>query len=170
MSPAGLKQLFFFACSMFNFLLKIRLFSLFRLFYMCCHLHWQLIRWSTFDGNKFSSEIDGVAGPVDKGWIITSSWNVMGTSADPDGWQYASALDSAMWWPSQHNTCKCALFIPYFCFTCLFCPVILCAVVSGSMLVISWFILCIIECLQRLCGGGSGIVNNGRRRKEGVEY
>jgi hypothetical protein len=49
--------------------------------------------------------------PLPEGWEVTATWSIMSGQFDPDGWQYATALDSACWYPQNNNSlCKAQYF------------------------------------------------------------
>lgn len=65
-----------------------------------------ICRWSSADGKIFKDELNDVGLPLPDGWEVENSWNIMSTTFDPDGWQYATNLDSACWYP-ENNSALC---------------------------------------------------------------
>ena len=85
-------------------------------------------RWSTADGKTFTDELEQAGSKVPEGWEVSSTWSIMSTSFDPDGWQYATRLDSANWYPENNNAlCKpnripsmSTISVAYLSVVCLF--------------------------------------------------
>jgi hypothetical protein len=70
---------------------------------ICTSVH----RWSTADGKTFKDDLEATGIPLPEGWEETATWSIMSGKFDPDGWQYATALDSACWYPQNNNSlCK----------------------------------------------------------------
>lgn len=68
-------------------------------------------RWSTPDGQKFTEDLEHAGIVTPEGWAVTATWSIMSTQFDPDGWQYATALDSPFW-HFENNSTLCKLCHP----------------------------------------------------------
>lgn len=60
-------------------------------------------RWSTSDGVTFADQLDRISAPVPEDWDITSTWSVMRTHEDPDGWSYATDFSDTFWYSSSSD-------------------------------------------------------------------
>ena len=67
-----------------------------------------IYRWSTPDGQKFTEDLEQAGMQLPEGWSVSATWSIMSTQFDPDGWQYATALDSPFWhFENNSSLCKC---------------------------------------------------------------
>jgi hypothetical protein len=54
-------------------------------------------RWTNVSGTVAADSIDDVSHPIPEGWIVNADWHTVGTSDDPDGWEYSVGFFDVGW-------------------------------------------------------------------------
>ena len=57
--------------------------------------------WSSADSKKFSTSLESISTQLQPGWEVITTWHVLATDDDAEGWKYALDFASINWYPKE---------------------------------------------------------------------